>query len=117
MNYIVKSANWCTIISIDDDIVDTEWEFVEAATRAIEHIYATNNHSTLDGNEIQISSNILVIKKENTLSENASIDEILDLIDNNKIKYIFSPIALANAGKYEMSNLLLQLIENSSENI
>lgn len=119
MDYIVTSANWKVEVHIDDEEEkqhpDVEYSFMEAATRALEEMYSAGFVETSDGEKAKVGANIQVCKKEFYFNvKELEYVEIQKRIENQEVKFIFSPVALANAGRHEIASYLMHIIEENT---
>lgn len=113
--FIVRGPNWKIDIEIpSDDLTNNSgYNYVEAATRAIEIIFADKEKSK----NYQITGIIQVSHPEYDINtfDDSMIDLEKFLIEENvslgKIKFLFTPIVFANAGLYNHAEFLKNIIE------
>jgi|TARA_R110000787_G_scaffold17748_2_gene55102 hypothetical protein len=121
INYVVRGPNWKININISEPF-DSDYAYVEAATRAIEKIY--NDDPTVelfnDDETPKFTSVIQVSMKEHDITipilDSTKSEGLKELAEENVvnglIRFLGTPLILANAGRYAQAEFLKGIIEN-----
>lgn len=120
--YVVRGPNWKIDIKITEDFDSEDYAYVEAATQAIELIYSDEDTIILsdNGQSPKFTSVVQVAKHEHDVKipipEDEDTAELRDLAElnvvNGLIRFLATPLILANAGRYAQAEFLKGIIEN-----
>lgn len=111
VKHLVRTGNWEKLVKLEKSLIGTSFEFVEAATRAVEEMYAEEITSTNDGEAPKISAAFEISRMGHQPRKFMGADSISDFV-----KYIYAPLVLANAGKYAVAEHMMALLKESEEN-
>lgn len=122
--YVVRGPNWKILIKMKESFDDENYEYVEAATQAIEHIYSDSEDIVLndDHDTPKFTAVIQVARHEHDIPipipDDESTEELNDLANiylrDGYIRFLSTPLLLANAGRYDQAEFLKGIIEKDS---
>lgn len=107
--FVVRGPGWDFPIELKRRSGDDALDYVEAATKVIEYIYSTGKNKTLGNSGVmQVSLSGYDMDARTLSGEDLELME--EHVRNGFIKFIFTPIVLANAGYYNDAEALKYLI-------
>ncbi len=121
-NYVVRGPNWKIYIDLSEQFDNVDYEYYEAATRAIELIYSGKIETNDEQNpRFSIVLQVSTVNDDLEISIDSTEEEmeealltINEHINNGLIRFISTPLILANAGRYSQAEFLKTYIEENS---
>lgn len=110
--FIVRGPDWKREIEIKNCSGQNFYDYVEAATLVIESIYNNKENRILGSSAItQVSLSGFDIDSRCVSATEEELSELEENVKLGKIKFISTPIILANAGLYNEAETLKYLID------